>query len=504
MSFDWLRKRLKEQIEDGSNTMPDAAPAITPAVNIPAPKTDTTVSTPKIDPKTGANGAKVFSDITAKRPMLGENSINDLIDAYNAGYNGTDINEEIKENAHAGDYTSEIEAVINAGLQDAKDSVEAAAKAPSVENSKAAIPSVNIPENNVPKDLDNLENLSYTPSTTLGDIGTDKNADDSKSSNWSKYGTRNWDQDYNYIEDMMFLNGAESSSDPEVQKAYQYLANYENRDKKIPDEIMETFKTFMENVSSGKNNADMKIQMALQYVKDPKNQGKISPDTVKAVMNKTPDLDIQTLRDDQIKRSQGIALGDADVNYFDYNDLKNRNDFNPFHSPTDHYPNIKQSFGEYYSKKGGKHLADDIGYAGQKDPPVYSIYDGEVVVAQDNGNADGKGGNGLTVIIRHVINGKVFYSGYMHLKNYSVKVGDPVYGGEQIGIMGKTGGWINDDGKNGMDVHLHLTVFTCDDEDKFSHSPLGYSSNGKSYKGANNGVLYTFYDPQELIDTRGK
>lgn len=347
MSFDWLRRRLKEQIENGSDTMSDAAPAITPAVNIPAPKTDTTVSVPKIDPKTGVNGAKTFSDISAKKPTLGKNSINDLIDAYNAGYNGTDINEEIKENARAGDYMSEIEAAVNAGLQDAKVTAEAAAKAPSIENSKAAIPSVNIPDNNVPKDLSN------TSGNTAGNPGADNNTDDfpymdnftpgpnTESFNATEdysfpFITSQREKDYNYMEDMLFLNGAQSSSDPDIQKAYEYLSNYENRGKQIPDEIMKAFNRFMEDLKNGTNTADsysgannsgMDVQMALQYVKDPKNQGKISPETVKAIMGKATaqDLSTQTMRNDQIRRSQQIALDADNIDYYNYDLLKARN-----------------------------------------------------------------------------------------------------------------------------------------------------------------------------------
>ena len=84
----------------------------------------------------------------------------------------------------------------------------------------------------------------------------------------------------------------------------------------------------MKDVSDGKNNDDLKVHKALQYINNAENEGKISPDTVKAVMAKTTahDLSTQTMRNDQIRRSQGIALGDADVDGFTYDELKNRND----------------------------------------------------------------------------------------------------------------------------------------------------------------------------------
>lgn len=65
--------------------------------------------------------------------------------------------------------------------------------------------------------------------------------------------------------------------------------------------------------------------------------------------------------------------------------------------------------------------------------PVYAVQSGEVVVA---GKHSGAPGYGNFVTIKHT---STFYTTYAHLHSVSVKVGDQVNGGMNIGICGNTG-----------------------------------------------------------------
>lgn len=59
-------------------------------------------------------------------------------------------------------------------------------------------------------------------------------------------------------------------------------------------------------------------------------------------------------------------------------------------------------------------------------------------------------GYGNAVTIAHVINGKKYETLYAHLRSISVKVGQDVKQGQQIGIKGETG--------NATGVHLHFEI----------------------------------------------
>lgn len=60
------------------------------------------------------------------------------------------------------------------------------------------------------------------------------------------------------------------------------------------------------------------------------------------------------------------------------------------------------------------------------------------------------GGYGNTITIVHTLNGKKYETLYAHLKYFSVKVGQNVKQGQQIGIKGNTG--------NSTGVHLHFEI----------------------------------------------
>ena len=76
--------------------------------------------------------------------------------------------------------------------------------------------------------------------------------------------------------------------------------------------------------------------------------------------------------------------------------------------------------------------------------PIYASADGTVIRAQSLSSY------GNVVMIQHNINGKRMETNYAHLDSYSVKVGQKVKQGEQIGIMGATG--------RSYGIHLHYEV----------------------------------------------
>lgn len=95
------------------------------------------------------------------------------------------------------------------------------------------------------------------------------------------------------------------------------------------------------------------------------------------------------------------------------------------------------------------HQGIDVALAGTV--PIYAAASGEVSRVYKDG-AFGTYGN--VVFIKHVINGKNYETVYAHLRSYSVKVGQKLTSGQQIGIMGNT------DGKSGRSTgqHLHFEI----------------------------------------------
>lgn len=89
----------------------------------------------------------------------------------------------------------------------------------------------------------------------------------------------------------------------------------------------------------------------------------------------------------------------------------------------------------------GVDLASPI--AGMK-VPIYAAAEGEVVFAKPLSTY----GNSVRII--HSIGGKTYETNYAHLDRIDVKVGQVVKQGQQIGIMGNTGG--------SFGVHLHFEI----------------------------------------------
>ncbi|MER2172705.1 MAG: peptidoglycan DD-metalloendopeptidase family protein [Psychrobacillus psychrodurans] len=60
------------------------------------------------------------------------------------------------------------------------------------------------------------------------------------------------------------------------------------------------------------------------------------------------------------------------------------------------------------------------------------------------------GGYGKTITIVHTLNGKKYETLYAHLKSFTVKIGQNVKQGQQIGVKGTTG--------NSTGIHLHFEI----------------------------------------------
>lgn len=101
-----------------------------------------------------------------------------------------------------------------------------------------------------------------------------------------------------------------------------------------------------------------------------------------------------------------------------------------------------QSEMTYGERAGGLHSGYDIGSQGQK-VAIYATQDGTV-----EWSGFKEGGIGNCVYIKH--DDGVYWSNYMHLDSMIVSVGDTVTAGQQIGIMGNSGG--------DYAIHLHFEL----------------------------------------------
>lgn len=105
------------------------------------------------------------------------------------------------------------------------------------------------------------------------------------------------------------------------------------------------------------------------------------------------------------------------------------------------------------------------------DYPIYSIANG-LVVYVDNSNTSSCGGN--KVYIQHLINGQFYTSGYWHLREATVEVGQTVTKNTQIGVMGGYPGseyW--DECSTGAHLHLELSDEPFNSENGGSESIYG-------------------------------
>lgn len=97
----------------------------------------------------------------------------------------------------------------------------------------------------------------------------------------------------------------------------------------------------------------------------------------------------------------------------------------------------------YGDRSGGFHSGWDIGSNGNAGYGIYATTDGVVRKAEFM-----SGGIGNAIYIEHTADG--YWSNYMHLASISVSVGQTVKAGDQIGVMGNTGG--------NYAIHLHYEL----------------------------------------------
>jgi murein DD-endopeptidase MepM/ murein hydrolase activator NlpD len=131
----------------------------------------------------------------------------------------------------------------------------------------------------------------------------------------------------------------------------------------------------------------------------------------------------------------------------------------------------------------GHHPGIDVG--GERGDSIYAVANGIVVI-----KGDGQWGN--FIVVKHFVDGEVFYSIYAHLDSFAdgIGVGSYVYPSTIIGGMGN-------DGCQGCAVHLHFEVRTSEG---ITISPDGstYSLHGAGYHADEPGDAWWPYRKQDL------
>lgn len=107
--------------------------------------------------------------------------------------------------------------------------------------------------------------------------------------------------------------------------------------------------------------------------------------------------------------------------------------------------------------------------------PVYAVASGIVTDAREYGIPGT--GTGLTIHIRHIVNGKYYTSCYQHLSQYKVSIGQTVHQGQVIALSGNTG--------FSTGPHLHFALF-------YGWAGLDYGIWDRNYY--SNGTYYSVYE----------
>ena len=111
-----------------------------------------------------------------------------------------------------------------------------------------------------------------------------------------------------------------------------------------------------------------------------------------------------------------------------------------YKKPETFYPTVSTYISSYYGNRSmGWHSGIDI--AGSYADPIYAYKNGEVI------SACYSGGYGNMILVQHEDGTETRYA---HLSSILVSVGEYVYGGEKIGLMGSTG--------NSTGNHLHFEM----------------------------------------------
>lgn len=107
---------------------------------------------------------------------------------------------------------------------------------------------------------------------------------------------------------------------------------------------------------------------------------------------------------------------------------------------------------------------------------VRPLYDGEISSVRTSYTSND--GIGLSIAVKHTVNGETFYTTYHHLKSISVSSGK-VTADTQIGVIGNTGC---------PDVHLHVCAYI----NSATTSPYGYCDSAKLTKCEDKSTVATY------------
>ncbi|MGK0188886.1 MAG: murein DD-endopeptidase MepM/ murein hydrolase activator NlpD [Verrucomicrobiales bacterium] len=130
--------------------------------------------------------------------------------------------------------------------------------------------------------------------------------------------------------------------------------------------------------------------------------------------------------------------------------------------------------------------------SGEPRDPVMSMADGKVV---HTNTTSSKSNYGRYVVVQHNFSSGPFYSLYAHLKSISVKPGQVVKAGSQLGVLGYTGVGIN---KRRAHVHVELNMLLHTGFDRW-HDKTQSTPN---HHGIFNGINMMGVDVSEILQAK--
>ncbi len=112
----------------------------------------------------------------------------------------------------------------------------------------------------------------YTPYTGADTPSQSANNGTSSNPSADSYDISDSEKELNYMMDMLFMNGAGSSSIPSVQMAYEWVSNPDNKGKEIPQNVLDTYYAFLGGVDNSQIARSNQIAVGkddeLGFVKD--------------------------------------------------------------------------------------------------------------------------------------------------------------------------------------------------------------------------------------------
>ena len=130
--------------------------------------------------------------------------------------------------------------------------------------------------------------------------------------------------------------------------------------------------------------------------------------------------------------------------------------------------------------------------SGEPKDPVMSMADGKVV---HTNTVSSKSNYGRYVVVQHNFNSGPFYSLYAHLKSITVKPGQMIKAGSQLGVLGYTGVGIN---RRRAHVHVELNMLIHSGFDRW-HDKTQTTPNHHSVF---NGINMTGVDVSKILTAR--